>query len=121
MTTETKVAPQANAEPTKANSKPHPIWRWLVIIGVVEAVSFLILLFVAVPIKYIGGNPMFVETMGPIHGAFFLLYVAMVIVAARAFHWHFVRICLALVASVIPFGPFIFDAWLRRQPDAFGE
>jgi len=44
----------------------------------------------------------------------------MVIWAARSFRWRTKRVWLALLASVIPCGPFIFDAWLRRQADAFG-
>ncbi len=106
---------------TNLTSKQKAVWRWLLIVGTVEAISFLILLFIAVPLKYVGGNPAFVKTLGPIHGTFFLLYVAMAIYAGYVFSWSKMRIFLALVASVLPFGPFIFDAWLRRQADAFGE
>jgi integral membrane protein len=93
------------------NPKQKNMWRWLVIIGTIEALSFLLLLFIAVPLKYLGGNHTLVKTLGPIHGTFFLLYVAMVIWAARSFRWRAGRVWLALLASVIPCGPFIFDAW----------
>jgi integral membrane protein len=99
------------------NSKQQTAWRWLLMIGSLEAISFLILLLVAVPLKYVGHNAAMVHLMGPIHGTLFLLYVVTVVIAARAFHWHRGRTWLALGASVIPFGPFLFDAWLRRQPD----
>lgn len=102
------------------NSKQKNMWRWLVIIGTIEAISFLLLLFIAVPLKYLGGNHTLVEILGPIHGGFFLLYVAAAILAGYIFRWRLFRIFLAMVASVVPFGPFIFDAWVKRQPDAFG-
>ena len=96
------------------------IWRGLVIIGSIEALSFLLLLFIAVPLKYVGGNHSLVEILGPIHGGFFLLYIAAAIFAGYIFRWRILHIFLAMLASVVPFGPFIFDAWVKRQPDAFG-
>ena len=101
------------------NSKQRNIWRGLVIIGTIEALSFLLLLFIAVPLKYIGGNHSLVEILGPIHGGFFLLYIAAAVYVGYVFRWRVVRIFLAMLASVVPFGPFIFDAWVKRQPDAF--
>ena len=103
------------------NPKQRNLWRGLVIIGTIEALSFLLLLFIAVPLKYIGGNHSMVEVLGPIHGGFFLLYIAAAIFAGYVFRWRLLRIFLAMIASVVPFGPFIFDAWVKRQADAFGE
>ena len=99
------------------DSKLQTIWRWLLVVGSLEAISFLVLLLVGVPLKYIGHSDTLVRVLGPIHGGLFLLYLVVVVVAARAFRWHWGRILLAWGASVVPFGPFLFDAWLRRQPD----
>jgi len=102
------------------NTRHKNMWRGLVIIGTIEAFSFLLLLFIAVPLKYLGGHHTMVEILGTIHGGFFLLYVATAILAGYIFRWRLLRIFLAMIASVVPFGPFLFDAWLKRQPDAFG-
>lgn len=84
-------------------------------IGITEGISFLLLLFVAVPIKYLGNNPALVHLLGPIHGGLFLLYIASAVGVARILNWRWFYVVLAGLASVVPFGPFIFEAWLRRE------
>ena len=83
-------------------------------IGIAEGISFLLLLLVAMPLKYLGHNPTLVHWLGPIHGGLFLLYVASAVVVARIQRWRWLDIMLAFVASVIPFGPFVFEAWICR-------
>lgn len=83
-------------------------------IGRVEGISFLLLLFVVMPIKYLGHNPTLVHWLGPIHGCLFLLYLALVVAVACIMKWKWLHIILAFVSSVVPFGPFIFEAWLLR-------
>jgi integral membrane protein len=89
--------------------------RWIHTIGSIEAASFLLLLFVAMPVKYVGNNPSLVHWLGPAHGVLFLLYIASCIAVARILNWRVSHALLALIASVVPFGPFLFEAWLRRQ------
>jgi integral membrane protein len=83
--------------------------------GIAEGVSFLLLLFVAVPLKRIGGEPAFVRVMGPVHGALVVLYVTSVFLAARSLGWRWPRVLGALGAGVLPFGTFVFEARLRRE------
>lgn len=83
--------------------------------GIVEGISFLLLLFVAVPLKHVGGNPTFVRIMGPIHGALAVLYATSVLLAARPLGWRWPRVLGALGAGVVPFGTFLFDSRLRRE------
>ena len=92
--------------------------KWMRVIGSAEGISFLLLLFIAMPLKYIGKNPIMVEWLGPIHGGLFLLYVASAVLAARVLNWRWFYVVLAFIASVVPFGPFIFEAWLRRTSKA---
>lgn len=83
--------------------------------GVAEGISFLLLLFVAVPLKRVGGDPTFVRIMGPIHGALAVLYGTSVFLAGRSLGWRWPRMLAALGAGVLPFGTFLFDARLRRE------
>lgn len=79
------------------------------ILGWAEGASFLLLLFVAMPIKYMVGNPEFVKLMGPIHGGLFLLYVLLANYIAKEMNWN-IRIRLySFIASVLPFGTFVFE------------
>ncbi|MCP2334954.1 DUF3817 domain-containing protein [Actinomadura rupiterrae] len=90
------------------------IVKTLRIVSVAEAVSFLVLLLVAMPIKYLGDAPVAVQIMGPIHGVLFLAYVALVLAGRQATGWDTKRTLLALIASVLPVAPFFVERnWLR--------
>ena len=80
------------------------------IVGFLEGCSFLILLFIAMPLKYILGMPAAVKQVGMAHGLLFVLYVMAVIVAKVEKDWSFGKMGLALLVSVIPFGTFWADA-----------
>jgi len=84
-------------------------------IGTAEAISFLLLLVVAMPFKYIGHNPTLVHWLGPVHGGLFLLYLASAVAVARILKWRWIDVLLAFIASVVPFGPFVFEAWQQRE------
>ena len=83
-------------------------------VGRAEAVSFLLLLGIAMPLKYAAGMPEFVRWAGSLHGALFVAYVFAVAWVAVAERWPVTRAGLALVASVLPFGPFLFERQLLR-------
>ena len=91
-----------------------PIGR-LRLVGLFEGISFLVLLVIAMPLKYVAGLPGPVLVVGWAHGAVFILYLLAVAHAALADRWSPLKILAALVASVVPFGPFVFDAWLLRE------
>lgn len=79
------------------------------IFSFVEAASFLILLLVAMPLKYLAGLPLAVSIAGAAHGWIFVAYLVFVVFAARKFRWKPLVILGAIVASILPFGPFAFD------------
>jgi integral membrane protein len=91
-----------------------PVGR-LRVISLLEAVSFLVLIFIAVPVKYAGDNPNPVHVMGPVHGALFILYVLSTWQVRQALSWSNVVTVKVLVAAVIPFAPFWVERWLRTQ------
>jgi len=78
----------------------------LKIVSAAEGWSFLILLFVAMPLKYVAGFPEAVRVVGMLHGVLFVVYIISVIRTAFEFSWSLPKIFLAFLASIIPFGTF---------------
>ena len=91
-----------------------PLGR-LRVIGWWEGVSFLVLLLVAMPLKYFWEMPMAVRVVGMAHGVLFMLYVLAAIQAALDHNWPWKRTALVLIASVLPAGPFVVDAKILRE------
>jgi integral membrane protein len=85
------------------------------VVGLVEGISFLVLLGIAMPLKYAAGMPMAVRVVGSIHGGLFVLFVAALLHAAYARKWPLSRVAGAFIASLVPFGTFVLDARLRRE------
>ena len=84
-------------------------------VGIWEGTSFLVLLGIAMPLKYFAGHPEAVRIVGMAHGILFLLYVAATIQVAKERHWPWRRTAAVLVASVLPAGPFVIDARILRD------
>lgn len=81
-----------------------------------EGISLIVLVFIAVPIKYLGDDPSYVKMIGPIHGALFLgfLYLAWDVGQRVGWTWSSVGWKI-LLASFIPFGTFYFDYTILRH------
>jgi integral membrane protein len=80
-----------------------------------EGVSFLLLLGVAMPLKYWAGMPLAVRVVGSLHGLLFVAYVTSAALLFFRSQWSFARAALALAASVVPFGTFVFDRSVRDE------
>jgi integral membrane protein len=89
--------------------------RQLRIVGIIEGTSFLLLLGIAMPLKYLAGMPQAVRLVGMAHGLLWILYLVAAANAAHTLRWRPSRILLVLAASVLPAGPFFIDGWLRGQ------
>jgi integral membrane protein len=88
--------------------------KWLRITALVEGTSFLLLVGVAMPLKYFAGMPLAVKYTGWAHGVLFVglcLLLLQVMLAAR---WSLGRGALVFVAALVPFGPFLLDKHMRR-------
>ncbi|OCK50019.1 hypothetical protein BA768_07210 [Chryseobacterium sp. CBo1] len=83
--------------------------------AIIEGISYLILLFIAMPIKYIFDIPEPVKYFGWIHGVLFLFYMAVLIIAAVNYKWSIKRIVIYVIGSVLPFVPFILDKNLKKE------
>jgi len=82
----------------------------------VEGWSFLILLFIAMPLKYWAGMPQAVRVVGMAHGVLFVLYVLFVIIVTIQKKWSFKVLFLLFLASLVPFATFYADkVFLGKQ------
>ncbi len=84
-------------------------------IGIAEGFSFLILLLIAMPLKYRFGMPLAVKYVGWAHGLLFILYIIAVFAAIKAMKWGFKGVIIALIASLLPAGTFVLDRSLRKR------
>lgn len=84
-------------------------------VALAEGISFLTLLFIAMPMKYFMDMPEVVRVVGSIHGGLFLLYVGLLSAIHVRQRWPFMFSLYAFVASIIPFGTFMLDKHLREK------
>ena len=80
------------------------------IVSYLEGISYLLLLFVGVPLKYFGGNEVLVKTLGMPHGLLFIAYILLAFYIKPEFKWNLKEFSIILIASVVPFGTFYIDA-----------
>ena len=86
--------------------------RW---VGFLEGISFLLLLFIAMPMKYLFDNPILVKYVGMGHGVLFIAFLVVLFVVCEKQKWSLKMFILGLIASILPFGPFVFDAKLKKM------
>jgi integral membrane protein len=85
------------------------------IVSLLEGISYLLLLFIATPIKYLIGIDTYVKTLGMPHGLLFIGYVILAIVLKYELEWKSKTLATVLVASIIPFGTFYIDKKYLRN------
>jgi integral membrane protein len=86
-----------------------------------EGVSFLALLAVAMPLKYVWGMPLAVKLVGWAHGLLFVLFLLLVRPAIHQARWPFWRGLILVGAALVPFGPFLADPSLRSRQRAITD
>lgn len=93
-------------------SAPSSI-RWFRFTALAEAVSYLLLLAVAMPLKYVWGQPLAVRILGGLHGALFVVFCLTLALAMRQGRWSMTRAAGLFLASLVPLLPFWLDQRLR--------
>ena len=83
-------------------------------VGLLEGCSFLLLLFIAMPVKYMWDNPILVKYVGMAHGVLFVAFLVVLLVVCERQKWSLSVFILGLLASILPFGPFLFDRKLKQ-------
>jgi integral membrane protein len=91
-----------------------PLGR-LRIVAFLEGISFLVLLCIAMPLKYMADTPGPVRIVGMAHGVLFIAYVFLLLQVALELRWKLSRAVLAFIASLVPFGTFYADKKLFRE------
>jgi len=82
--------------------------------ALIEGGSFLVLLFLAMPLKYIWEQPMAVRIVGAVHGGLWLALCVMLVYATIIARWPLGRAALLFVAALIPFGPWLVDRRMKQ-------
>lgn len=86
------------------------------LIAFVEGISFLVLLFIAMPLKYWADIPAAVRIVGMAHGVLFILFVISLVDVMIRYRWSLMRSALIFLSSLVPFGTFAADYyWLRKE------
>lgn len=81
-------------------------FKW---ISILEGISFLLLLFIAMPLKYIYDMPFLVQQIGMAHGVLFIAYVAGSLWLFKPMNWSVKDLGIILGCSLLPFGPFYVE------------
>lgn len=88
------------------------------VVSLVEGLSFLVLLFIAMPAKYHFGYPEAVSVVGMTHGLLFSLFFFMTILLGQRRGWSERYSLFVILAGVLPFGWIVLDKSLKRQVTA---
>ena len=81
------------------------------IVSYLEGISYLLILFVSMPLKYIWDMPDANFFIGMAHGILFLLYIALAVMVRTVLNWNLKTFVIVLLCSIIPFGTF----WMDRK------
>ena len=85
------------------------------ILGNIEGVSYLLLLGVAMPMKYYFEMPMAVKIVGMAHGVLFVAYCLLLALCLKRFNWTLKFGAYLFIATLIPFGTFVTDRKLKDK------
>ena len=84
------------------------------IVAKIEGISLLILLFIAMPLKYMMGIPEATKMAGMLHGGLFLWFIYSQFLASKSENWDIKFNIFAFTMSLIPFGTFYLDKKLKQ-------
>jgi len=87
----------------------------LTIVGYLEGTSFLLLMGIAMPLKYMMGIPEAVKYIGMTHGILFIAYILVLLITASRIKMPLWALPAGVLGSFLPFGPFIFDHFLKKN------
>ncbi len=77
--------------------------------ALLEGISYILLLFIAVPIKYLWDDPTYVKLLGMPHGILFIGYILLSILGKNRYKWTNIDFFVISISSLIPFGTFYVD------------
>ena len=83
-----------------------------------EGASFIALVFIAMPLKYLADKPAAVSVVGMLHGVLFLLFCLTLLLTMLDQQWSIKKALGPFIASLLPFGPFVIDKKLKAEEEA---
>ncbi len=89
--------------------KKSKMTRFFKIISLSEGISSFLLFFLAMPLKYIFGNPILISPIGTTHGILFMLYTFLAVYLKFEQDWTFKKFCIVFIGAIIPGGTFYID------------
>ena len=103
--------------PTKTplTQQQNATLKTLTLVGYLEGTSFLLLLGIAMPLKYMMGIPEGVKYIGMAHGVLFIAYILVLMGAASKIKMPLWAMPAGVLGSFLPFGPFVFDHMLKKH------
>ncbi len=84
-------------------------------VGLAEGISFLVLLFIAMPLKYMAHMPTPVRVVGMLHGVLFIWYSIALLKATLEYKWPLKKALIAFLLSFLPFGTFYLEKVLKKE------
>lgn len=88
------------------------------IVALLEGVSYILLLFIATPVKYFANDPQYVKMLGMPHGLLFIAYIVMAVLMSKDMKWNNRILWIVLIAAIIPFGTFYIDKKYLKPANA---
>jgi integral membrane protein len=101
--------------------RPNNPVTFLRTIALIEAISFLLLVGVAMPLKYLAGMPGAVKVVGWAHGVLFVVFCISLLQTVIVARWSIGRAALVFVSALLPFGPIVIDGRMREYVREFRE
>jgi integral membrane protein len=93
----------------------HDTRGWFYWLGRIETASFVVLLAIAMPLKYLADRPAAVGWVGWIHGVLLIIYLVALMSVARVYALRFWQVLLAGGLALLPFGPLVLERRWRRR------
>ncbi|HZI52699.1 MAG TPA: DUF3817 domain-containing protein [Chitinophagaceae bacterium] len=90
-------------------------YNWFRKIALAEGVSFLVLLFIAMPLKYLASLPVAVTIVGGLHGLLFIGFMIMIWEVKNEFKKDWGWVAKAFIASILPFGTMVMDREWKKE------
>jgi len=95
--------------------KSKNLINWFRRIAIAEGISFLVLLLVAMPLKYFANLPEAVKIVGWAHGILFVAFLILTLGVKSVLNKNFAWLVKAFIASILPFGTFVLERQMQRE------
>lgn len=93
-------------------------FHWFRKTAIAEGISFLVLLLIAMPLKYLAGFPLGVTIVGGLHGVLFIGFIFMAWEVKKEYKKNVGWLAKAFLASILPFGTIVMDKQWKREEAA---